>query len=72
MRASLNVVFDIQKKLSNLPELGRVGRGNLGNARKKSIFLWEVFPYGDMTCPAKKDNEFLQVGCWLSDLDLRP
>ena len=36
-----NVVFDVQKKLYNLPELGGggVGRGNLGNARKKSIFL---------------------------------
>ena len=35
-----NVVFDVQKKLYNLPELGGGGgRGNLGNARKKSIFL---------------------------------
>ena len=36
-----NVAFDVQKKLYNLPELGEGGRGggNLGNARKKSIFL---------------------------------
>ena len=40
-----NVVFDVQKKLYNLPELGgRGGRGNLDNARKKLIFFWEVFP----------------------------
>ena len=39
-----NVVFYIQKKLYNLPELGGGGgRGNLGNARKKLSFLWEVF-----------------------------
>ena len=30
-------VFDVQKKLYNLPELGG---GNLGNARKKSIFFY--------------------------------
>ena len=40
-----NVVFDVQKKLYNLPELGGGGgRGNLGNARKKSIFLMWGLP----------------------------
>ena len=37
-----NVVFDVQKKLYNLPELG--GRGNLGNAQKKSIFFMGGVP----------------------------
>ena len=36
---ALNVVFDVQKKWYKLPELGGGGRCNLGNARKKSIFL---------------------------------
>ena len=36
---SLNVVFDVPKKLYNLPELGEGGRGNLGNGRKKTVFL---------------------------------
>ena len=36
-----NVVFDVQKKLYNLPELGG---GNLGKARKKTFFFCEVFP----------------------------
>ena len=42
---ALNVVFDVQKKLYNLPELGGGGgRGNLGNARKKLIFLMGGVP----------------------------
>ena len=40
LMASLNVVFDVQKKWYKLPEMGEGGgRGNLGNARKKSIFF---------------------------------
>ena len=35
------LVFDVQKKLYKLPELGGGGggRGNLGNARKKTFFF---------------------------------
>ena len=38
LMASLNVVFDVQKKWYKLPKLGEGGRGNLGNARKKTFF----------------------------------
>ena len=40
-----NLEFWRQKKMTKLPELGwGGGLGDLGNARKKSFFLIDVFP----------------------------
>ena len=41
-----NVVFDVQKKLYNLPELGGGGGGEViwAMPERNRFFLWEVFP----------------------------
>ena len=42
-----NVVFDVQKKMTKLPELGGVGGlANSGNARKKTCFSLWCLPLG--------------------------
>ena len=44
-----NVVFDVQKKLYNLPELGGGGGGEViwAMPERNQFFLWEVFPYSN-------------------------
>ena len=39
-----NVVFDIQKKLYKLPELGGRGEVIWAMPERNRFFLWEVFP----------------------------
>ena len=54
-----NVVFDVQKKWYNLPELGGWGgRGNSGNARKKTFFFTGGVPLvvQDKTTHERKDK----------------
>ena len=59
-----NVVFDVQKKLYNLPELGGGGgRGNLGNARKKSIFVM-----GGVPLHPKREKQSLRALAFLDDV----
>ena len=74
-----NVVFDVQKKLYNLPELGGGGgRGNLGNARKKSIFLMWGLPlfYPDTIVQSWIDfGNFHSGGVWVGwygDVEKKP
>ena len=43
-----NVVFDVQKKLYNLPELGGGGGEVIwAMPERNRFFLWEVFPKGE-------------------------